>query len=309
MNFIKPDDQATIVKYVETNYVGIQSLSLSRCAIGYVVRGSKHIYYGDTRHVVSRGEVFYLGVGNHYVEDMPDDGRPFEQIVLYYSPEELQQILLNLNMGYRIDTTSSHSCDSCRRHNHVSMTASQSLRNIFVHIQNYLHEDSQLQDAAADNLKMTELIYAIVSMDECCLRSKVLSNVDAEHGSFEQVVYRNIFNDISIEELASLSHRSLTSFKKEFKRHFVMPPHRWFIRQRLMRSRLLLISTSKSISEIGVECAFPNTSHFIKLFKKEYGHTPAIYRSQYANIGAPRASEVPSAVLDMQLDEVHLGAG
>ncbi|MBQ5358390.1 MAG: helix-turn-helix transcriptional regulator, partial [Alistipes sp.] len=124
-----------------------------------------------------------------------------------------------------------------------------------------------------------------------------------------QVVYRNIFNDISIEELASLSHRSLTSFKKEFRRHFVMPPHRWFIRQRLMHSRLLLISTSKSISEIGVECAFPNTSHFIKLFKKEYGHTPAIYRSRYANNIAPRAAEAPSAVMDMQLEQVHLGAG
>ncbi|WP_419507017.1 AraC family transcriptional regulator, partial [Alistipes communis] len=27
----------------------------------------------------------------------------------------------------------------------------------------------------------------------------------------------------------------------------------------------------------GSECAFPNTSHFIKLFKKEYGMTPATF--------------------------------
>ena len=120
-------------------------------------------------------------------------------------------------------------------------------------------------------------------MDECCLRSKVLSNVDAAYGNFERVVYSHIFQDMSIEELASISHRSLTSFKKEFRRHFMMPPHRWFIRQRLMQSRLLLISTSKSISEIGNECTFPNTSHFIKLFKKEYGMTPAIYRTRYSN--------------------------
>ncbi|MBR5333816.1 MAG: helix-turn-helix transcriptional regulator [Alistipes sp.] len=283
MNFIKPDDQATIVKYVETSYVGIQSLNLSRCAIGYVVRGTKHVYYGDTRHTISHGEVFYLGLGNHYVEDLLDDGRPYEQIVLYYSPEQLQQILLNLNMVYSIDISSSHSCDRCRRHNHVSMVASPTLKNLFTHVMNYLHEDHQVHDVAADNLKMTELIYTIVSMEDCCFRSKVLSNVDAAHGSFEQVVYKHIFQDISIEQLASLSHRSLTSFKKEFKRHFAMSPHRWFIRQRLMRSRLLLISTSKSISEIGIECTFPNTSHFIKLFKKQYGLTPAIYRNQHAN--------------------------
>ncbi len=94
-------------------------------------------------------------------------------------------------------------------------------------------------------------------------------------------MYDHIFDDISIDELAALCNRSLTSFKKEFKRVFLMPPHQWFIRQRLMHARMLLISTSKSISQIGSECAFPNTSHFIKLFKKEYGMTPATYRSRH----------------------------
>ena len=44
----------------------------------------------------------------------------------------------------------------------------------------------------------------------------------------------------------------------------------------------MLISTNKSISEIGNDCNFPNTSHFIKLFKKEYGMTPASYRHRHA---------------------------
>ena len=283
MNFLANDSHATIVKYVETNYAGIQLLHHSRCAVGYIVRGSKNIYYGDSRYTISRGEVFYLGVGNHYIEDLPEDGRSFEQIVVYYSPEQLQRILLNLNMNYSINITNSHLCDQCRRHNHVSLPATTTLRNLFNHVTSFLYEDNFIHDAAAENLKMTELIYTIVSMDECCLRSKILSNVDAAYGNFEQVIYSHIFRDISIEELASKSHRSLTSFKKEFKRHFSIPPHRWFIRQRLMQSRLLLISTSKSISEIGNECTFPNTSHFIKLFKKEYGMTPAIYRSRHSN--------------------------
>ena len=101
--------------------------------------------------------------------------------------------------------------------------------------------------------------------------------------------YDHIFKDISIEELSKLTNRSLTSFKKEFRRHFMMPPHKWYIRQRLMHSRLLLISTSKSISEIGNACTFPNTSHFIKLFKKEYQMTPAAYRNRHITSLAPEA--------------------
>ena len=44
---------------------------------------------------------------------------------------------------------------------------------------------------------------------------------------------------------------------------------------------LLLISTDKAIAEIGTACAFPNTSHFIKLFRKQYGMTPATYRNRH----------------------------
>ena len=129
------------------------------------------------------------------------------------------------------------------------------------------------------NKKICHILFSV-----SCLKSKVLSNVDSAHDNFEQIIYSNIFSDLAIEELAEMCNRSLTSFKKEFKRHFFMPPHRWFIKQRLIQSRLLLISTSKSISEIGIECTFPNTSHFIKLFKKQYGTTPAIYRNTHCNM-------------------------
>ncbi len=275
------DNQPTIVKYVGANYGGIQLLALSRYAIGYVVRGTKHIYYGDACHTVSKGEIFYMGVGNHYVEDIPEEGRPFEQVIVYYSPELLQRTLLYLNMNYSINISNSHSCDRCRRLNHVSTEASSTLRSFFTHAVSYLQDDNFMHDEAAENIKLTELMYLIVSQSDGCLKSKILSNMDASRDNFEQIIYSHIFCDISIEELSTLCNRSLTSFKKEFKRHFYMPPHRWFIRQRLMQSRLLLISTSKSISEIGIECTFPNTSHFIKLFKKENGTTPAIYRHRH----------------------------
>lgn len=276
--------QPTIVKYVEGMRAGIQLLNLSRCAIGYVVRGEKRIYNGDLHHTISRGDIFYLGVGSHYVEDIPEEGRPFEQIVTYYSPALLQRILLHLNMNYSMNITNSHHCDRCRRMNHISMPANSLFRSFFNHVISYLQDGNFMRDETAENIKMTELIYLIVSQTDGCLKSKVLSNVDSAHDNFEQIIYSHIFCDVSIEELASKSNRSLTSFKKEFKRHFMMPPHRWFIRQRLMQSRLLLISTAKSISEIGNECTFPNTSHFIKLFKKEYGVTPAIYRSRHCGM-------------------------
>lgn len=283
--------QPKIVKYVENSHSGIGSVNLSRYALGYLLQGTKYIHCGDRRFRISRGEVFYMGVGHHYVENVADDDNQFEQITIYYTPAQLQRILSHLNLSYDVQITNGHTCDRCGSQSYVSMPATNTLRSFFQSCNNYLRYDYFCDDSIAEDIKMTELIYMIVSGEDCCIKNKILNNIDFDRENFDQIIYEHIFKDISIEQLASASHRSLTSFKKEFKRRFSIPPHRWYIRQRLTHSRMLLLSTSKSISEIGNECAFPNTSHFIKLFKKEFKMTPATYRSTYMPSRAPQGRE------------------
>ena len=76
------------------------------------------------------------------------------------------------------------------------------------------------QDTTAEMIKITELVYLILTQKECCLKSKILSNMDLMKESFEQTIQDYIFSDISVEELAEKCNRSLTSFKKEFRKHF-----------------------------------------------------------------------------------------
>ena len=270
--------QPVIVRYVQPSRNGIQSHNFSRNVVGYVLRGKKYIYNGDTRIEVNRGDLFYMGSGHHYTEDIPDGSKPFEQILFYYTPDDLSRILNSLSMNYHLKITNDHSCPNCHNKSYVVYPAWSILRNFISGVNQYIKDDVFSQDETAGSIKMTELMYLILSQKDCCLKGKILSNIDTAKESFEQIINRNIFKDLSIEDLARQCNRSLTSFKKEFRKHFYEPPHKWFIKQRLMHSRLLLISTNKSISEIGIECNFPNTSHFIKLFKKEYNMTPATYR-------------------------------
>ena len=294
--------QPMIVKYVQQERNGIQSHQLTRHCIGYVVRGRKYIYYGDVRHVVNQGDVFYLGLGNHYTEDIPESGRIFEQIAFFYSSEQLSRILSQLNMNYQLDIRHDHRCPVCEHQSHMVMPAWSTLRNFFGSINQYLKDDLFEQDTTAALLKTTELIYLILSQKGTCLKNKVLGNTDLTQENFEQLVLQHIFEDISVEELAQKCHRSLTSFKKEFCRHFHEPPHKWFIRQRLMHARLLLISTNQSVSEIGLSSHFPNTSHFIKLFKKEYGMTPAQYRHQHRQGGVEAMEDEAGMALSFPVE-------
>jgi len=282
-----PSDGRSITRSVETECTGIRPVVLSRYAVGYVLHGRKLIYNGDECCSVVSGDLFYLGIGHHYVANLADERHPFEQIVFYYSPEQLQRILRHLTITYRLTVDNRHSCDVCRLQNAFAMPCWDVLRDFFSSTGLCLRADSLMLDDTSESLLMTELVYCIVSHDDSCLKSRMLGSLDLSRERFEQTIYECVFLNCPIEELARKTHRSTTSFKKEFRRLFLMPPHRWFIRQRLIHARLLLISTSMSISEIGVACAFSSTSHFIKLFKREYGQTPAVYRSSYRQTPPP----------------------
>ena len=179
--------QPMIVKYVEALHNGIQSQALSRYAIGYILRGTKYIYEGDKRQTLTRGDVFYLGIGHHYIENFPENGQPFEQVLFYYTPADLQRILMHLNITYGLNISNEHSCENCRNRTHVAMPAWNSIRNFFVNTNNYLRDEDFHRDETAENIKMTELIYLIASHEDCCIKSKLLSNVDAAKENFEQI--------------------------------------------------------------------------------------------------------------------------
>ena len=273
-----------VVKITERENSGVRSLSLTRMAVGYVLSGTKYIYHNDRSYSIEEGSLFVLDVGFHYEENVVDENGRFEQVIFYITPQTLQQVIFGLNINYGLSFASRHSCNNCMFHNFVSCRASMPLRNFFVGIDLSLRNSGLLHNDVGQRIKLNELIYLILSDDDGCIRRKVLRSSDTESEHFINVIYENIFNDISIERLAELTNRSLTSFKKEFRRLFNAPPHRWIIEQRLDRAKIMLASTSRTVSEIGAECAFSNISHFIKLFKQRYKDTPASFRRQYSSI-------------------------
>lgn len=266
-----------VVKIVETSSEGVHSTHLSRMAVGFILKGRKLIYHNDSNVQVSEGDMFWLDAGVHYEENIAEGGQ-FEQILFYVSPSDLQRIIISLNSNYGLGCDSTHQCDECRRNNFVVCRPSMELHDFFLGVnQSFRHSDLHRNEIGG-RIKLNELIYLIVAGEDGCLRRKIIAGADVVNGQFAREIYNNLFNDISIEILARKTNRSLTSFKKEFRRQFDVPPHKWFIDQRLQRAKVLLMSTNMTISEIGAECAFTNISHFIKLFKQRFDDTPASMR-------------------------------
>ncbi|MBE6174166.1 MAG: AraC family transcriptional regulator [Rikenellaceae bacterium] len=271
---------ADVVKVTEKENSGVRASFISRTAIGYILSGRKYIHHNDLCYAIDEGSIFILDSGHHYEENIVGSNGRFEQIVFYISSAQLQQALFSLHLNYGLSFTSQHRCPLCMSRDFVFEKAGNALRNFFVGIDLSLRSSGLLHNDIGQRLKLGELLYLIFTANDGCIRRKVLRASDTVLEQFVCTIYQNIYNDISIEMLATMTNRSLTSFKKEFKRIFNAPPHRWIIARRLDRARIMLISTSLTISEIGGECGFTNISHFIKLFKQRFHTTPASFRSR-----------------------------
>ena len=124
-------------------------------------------------------------------------------------------------------------------------------------------------------LKFQELLLHLIEIDTTDQLKTVLFNI--YRGQKTDLVYllnEYYLKPLTINELARLSGRSLSAFKREFEEQFQTSPALWIKQKRLEHAALLLKNTSKNVSEICLEIGYESVSHFIKAFKEKYGFTP-----------------------------------
>ncbi len=83
--------------------------------------------------------------------------------------------------------------------------------------------------------------------------------------------------DMSMSEFAQASGRSLSTFKRDFKRMSELSPERWLTDRRL-RAAHELLERGCRVSDACFDVGFKNVSHFSAIFKKKYGLTPGQVR-------------------------------
>ena len=92
----------------------------------------------------------------------------------------------------------------------------------------------------------------------------------------------NMFN---IEKLGYLTGRSLTTFKRDFKRAFNTTPQKWLTQKRLELAHYQIAERKVKPIEACYETGFENLSHFSFAFKKQFGYAPTeVAQSNYVHL-------------------------
>ena len=93
-----------------------------------------------------------------------------------------------------------------------------------------------------------------------------------------EFIQEHLAEEISLNALAELVDLSLYHFARTFKQSFGAPPHHYHMARRMDRARSLLQRPALSVTEIGMQIGFRETSSFTRAFRKLTGLTPTEYR-------------------------------
>lgn len=144
----------------------------------------------------------------------------------------------------------------------------------------YFNDPSQTNPSLL-RLKVMELMYNVMDCSKNILR-QMLQLKQPVKTDIHRVVEENYTSPISLEELAYLSGRSLSSFKRDFKSIYNTTPAKWIREKRLLKARQMLQSSQMSIADVAYSLGFENPTHFSRIFKQQYGISPisVVYRGQ-----------------------------
>jgi AraC family transcriptional regulator len=96
-----------------------------------------------------------------------------------------------------------------------------------------------------------------------------------------EFIEEHLAEEISLAALAELADLSLYHFARTFTQSFGVPPHRYHMARRMDRARSLLQRPALSVTQIGAQIGFRETSSFTKAFRRFTGLTPTEYRRHW----------------------------
>lgn len=134
------------------------------------------------------------------------------------------------------------------------------------------------QEDPLHTIKTEEILHYLHRKHPESLR-KLLKNtqLNAPYRLLQQVITANLFNNLTISELAFLCNMSLSTFKRQFKEVFHTSPGKYFLEQKINRAKQLLALKHRP-SDIYPVLGYESLSSFSHEFRKHTGSTPTAFQ-------------------------------
>jgi AraC-like DNA-binding protein len=229
----------------------------------WFISGETKIIQADESYLFTAGDIFLIPRNQlATIINYPKDGLPHKAVVMLLSTDSLRQFYLNLDTKPQSAIT-----QKIRSFTHHPL-----LESCLASLIPYFDLEGIMPENIA-SLKITEAISILRAVDTTI--DSVLANFE-EPDKIDLVSFmeKNYMFNMPLEKFSYLTGRSLTTFKRDFKKAFKMTPQRWLTRKRLEFAYYQFTEKNKKPIEVYLETGFENISHFSFAFKKHFGYSP-----------------------------------
>jgi len=232
----------------------------------YRISGESHTFIGDNKYVSQPGTIALVRRNTllKMIKYPEPDGRPFQSIAIFFDRATLKKIC----GGEHMDSVMPYTGDAA-----VDLSHNQFLKGYFDSLLPFFNAGVPLTEELAE-LKTREAITLLLQFNPR-LRNMLFDFNEPGKIDLEAFMKKNYIFHISIPQFARLTGRSLSTFKRDFKRIFKAAPEQWITSKRLERAHFLISEQKKAPVTVYSEIGFESLSHFSTAFKKQYGYNPS----------------------------------
>lgn len=229
----------------------------------WFISGETKIIQADTSYVFRAGDIFLIPKNQlATIINYPKDGQPHKSVVMHLSTERLRAFYNEADLKPhpgrpgRILTFNDHPL----------------LRSCLASLIPYF----DMQDPFPENIagiKINEAISILRLIDPAI--DQVLADFE-EPGKIDlpDFMEKNFMFNMPVDRFSYLTGRSVSTFTRDFKKHYRQTPQKWLTQKRLELAHYELKEKGKKPVDIYLEVGFEDLSHFSFAFKKHFGYSP-----------------------------------
>ena len=159
------------------------------------------------------------------------------------------------------------------------INVSESLNTLYHSFFSYLKQGDKVPEKIME-LKFREMLLNICTdQNNSDIKNVLYTLSQNANGAIEQIMEEQYIYNLKVDEFARLCGKSISSFKREFKKVYTTTPGKWLLTKRLYLARNLILNTDFTVQQICYDCGFESDSHFIRTFKNQFGKTPKQWRN------------------------------
>jgi AraC-like DNA-binding protein len=279
MKIIKLPDELTldsqnsinVFDYKSLQEISMQQIILNKNTFSFLLDGQKEVFFDNSSFAI-RNTKFLLMKSGHCLmtEKLSDIKSNYRSMLFFFSDE----MVIKFIRKYELKKS-----ENLKYQSVFSFDYDLFINRFVISLLDVIKLSKQGQENIL-NAKFEEILHYLIEFKGSDFLFALVTNSDDESHKFTETIESNQFNKLTLDELAFLCNMSVSTFKREFKKHYKESPMKWFKNKRLELASRLLKDEQKRSSDIYIEAGFDNLSSFVQAYKTKFGITP---KQHYSN--------------------------